>query len=166
MLRVEQLCKRFGDQSVVRELSFALAPGECLGVIGPNGAGKTTTLRMCLGLVAPDSGAIRYTVPGHAQPLQMPADALTIKQHWGVVAQNDTLDPDFTCGENLLVFGRYFGLPDAVIRARIPELLEFASLTHKADAKPAALSGGHELTLCCAPGTIATSQLAPARSTA
>jgi lipooligosaccharide transport system ATP-binding protein len=133
---VEHLSKRFGDNLVVDDLSFAIAPGECLGVIGPNGAGKTTTIRMCLGLAAPDGGSI------HALGLQMPRDALAIKAQIGVVTQMDTLDPDFTCAENLLVYGRYFGMKDAAIRARIPALLEFASLTAKADAKPGQLSGG------------------------
>jgi len=136
LFSVEHLSKRFGDNLVVDDLSFAIAPGECLGVIGPNGAGKTTTIRMCLGLAAPDGGSI------HAFGLQMPRDALAIKAQIGVVTQMDTLDPDFTCAENLLVYGRYFGMKDAAIRARIPALLEFASLTAKADAKPGQLSGG------------------------
>ena len=136
LFSVENLSKRFGDNLVVDDLSFAIAPGECLGVIGPNGAGKTTTIRMCLGLAAPDGGSI------HALGLQMPRDALAIKAQIGVVTQMDTLDPDFTCAENLLVYGRYFGMKDAAIRARIPALLEFASLTAKADAKPGQLSGG------------------------
>jgi lipooligosaccharide transport system ATP-binding protein len=59
-----------------------------------------------------------------------------------VVSQFDTLDPDFTCAENLLVYGRYFGMKDAQIRERIPRLLEFAALSHKADARPGELSGG------------------------
>jgi lipooligosaccharide transport system ATP-binding protein len=130
------LVKRYGDTEVVRDLSFSIAPGECLGVIGPNGAGKTTTIRMCLGLTAPDSGSI------HALGLQMPRDALAIKQQLGVVTQLDTLDPDFSCAENLLVYGRYFGMKDKDIRERIPALLEFASLTSKANAKPGELSGG------------------------
>ncbi len=130
------LSKRYGDQTVVNELSFSIAPGECLGVIGPNGAGKTTTIRMCLGLTAPDQGAIQ------ALGLSMPRDALAIKAQLGVVSQFDTLDPDFTCAENLLVYGRYFGMKDARIRERIPQLLEFAALSHKADARPAQLSGG------------------------
>ncbi len=130
------LVKRYGDTEVVRDLSFSIAPGECLGVIGPNGAGKTTTIRMCLGLTAPDSGSI------HALGLEMPRDALAIKQQLGVVTQLDTLDPDFSCAENLLVYGRYFGMKDKAIKARIPELLEFASLTSKAKAKPGELSGG------------------------
>jgi lipooligosaccharide transport system ATP-binding protein len=130
------LSKRYGDVEVVKDLSFHIAPGECLGVIGPNGAGKTTTIRMCLGLTVPDGGSI------HALGLQMPQDALAIKAQLGVVSQMDTLDPDFSCEENLLVYGRYFGLKDAQIKARIPALLEFASLAHKAHAKPGTLSGG------------------------
>jgi lipooligosaccharide transport system ATP-binding protein len=136
LVRVEHLSKRYGDATVVDDLSFEIGPGECLGVIGPNGAGKTTTIRMCLGLSAPDSGSI------HALGLEMPRDALAIKAQLGVVSQMDTLDPDFSCAENLLVYGRYFGMKDAQIRARIPALLEFASLTSKADAKPGELSGG------------------------
>jgi lipooligosaccharide transport system ATP-binding protein len=136
LFSVRELVKRFGDNEVVRGLSFSIAPGECLGVIGPNGAGKTTTIRMCLGQTAPDSGSI------HAMGLQMPHDARAIKQQLGVVTQMDTLDPDFSCAENLLVYGRYFGLRDKDIKARIPSLLEFASLTSKANAKPGELSGG------------------------
>src|SRR6218665_2220527 len=94
LLQVQNLSKRYGDTAVVQGLSFDIAPGECLGVIGPNGAGKTTTIRMCLGLPAPDGGAI------HANALQMPRDALAIKARWGVVSQMDTLDPDFSCAEN------------------------------------------------------------------
>jgi lipooligosaccharide transport system ATP-binding protein len=72
----------------------------------------------------------------------MPRDALAIKQQLGVVTQLDTLDPDFSCAENLLVYGRYFGMKDKAIKERIPALLEFASLTSKANAKPGELSGG------------------------
>ena len=130
------LIKRYGGSTVVDDLSFDIAPGECLGVIGPNGAGKTTTIRMCLGLTAPDAGSIT------AFDMPMPKEALAIKALMGVVNQNDTLDPDFNCAENLLVYGRYFGMKTADIRARIPQLLEFASLTSKAGSKPGELSGG------------------------
>ncbi|NCN98067.1 MAG: ATP-binding cassette domain-containing protein [Rhodoferax sp.] len=136
ILSVQNLCKHYGHATVVNDLSFHIAPGECLGVIGPNGAGKTTTIRMCLGLTVPDSGSVT------AFGLPMPASALAIKAQLGVVSQMDTLDPDFSCAENLLVYGRYFGMQDAQIRARIPSLLEFASLTAKANAKPGELSGG------------------------
>jgi lipooligosaccharide transport system ATP-binding protein len=130
------LTKRYGSTTVVDALSFHIHPGECLGVIGPNGAGKTTTIRMCLGLTAPDRGEI------HALGLRMPRDALAIKAQLGVVSQFDSLDPDFSCAENLLVYGRYFGLPEQRIRSRIPQLLEFAALSHKAEARPVELSGG------------------------
>jgi lipooligosaccharide transport system ATP-binding protein len=136
LFEARDLSKRYGDATVVDRLSFHIAPGECLGVIGPNGAGKTTTIRMCLGLTEPDVGAIT------ALGLRMPRDALAIKAQIGVVSQFDSLDPDFSCAENLLVYGRYFGLPEQWIRGRIPQLLEFAALTHKAQATPAELSGG------------------------
>ena len=136
LFSVRNLCKRYGDNVVVNDLSFDIAPGECLGVIGPNGAGKTTTIRMCLGQSAPDSGEI------HALGMRMPHDARAIKARLGVVSQMDTLDPDFNLEENILVYGRYFGLKTTAIRTRIPKLLEFASLTHKAKSKPGELSGG------------------------
>ena len=136
LFHASHLLKRYGDTTVVDDLSFEIAPGECLGVIGPNGAGKTTTIRMCLGLTAPDGGEIS------ALGLQMPRDALAIKAQLGVVSQFDTLDPDFSCAENLVVYGRYFGFSKAQVRARVPQLLEFAALSHKADAKPGELSGG------------------------
>ncbi len=142
LVDIQGLTKRYGSAVVVDDLSFEIAPGECLGVIGPNGAGKTTTIRMCLGLTTPDAGAIRYFLNGQEAGLQMPKDALAIKARLGVVSQFDTLDPDFNCAENLQVYGRYFGMPAAQIRARVPGLLEFASLSHKSGSKPGELSGG------------------------
>ena len=135
-LDVRDLRKTYGDQAVVAGLSFAVEPGTCFGLLGPNGAGKTTTLRLCLGLTAPDSG--RITLNGFA----IPADGQQARARVGVVPQFDNLDPDFTCAENLLVFGRYFGLRDADIKGRIPQLLDFAGLGSKADARIATLSGG------------------------
>ena len=142
LFAAQNLYKHYGDATVVNDVSFAIAPGECLGVIGPNGAGKTTTIRMCLGLTAPDSGNVLFYPEGATGPLYMPRDALAIKAQLGVVTQFDTLDPDFTCAENLRVFGRYFGLKGRTMDERVPQLLEFAALTHKADAKPGELSGG------------------------
>jgi len=159
LFEVTHLSKRYGDTTVVNDLSFSIAPGECLGVIGPNGAGKTTTIRMCLGLTSPDSGRIRYFPNGDAASLAMPQDALAIKEQLGIVSQFDSLDPDFSCAENLLVFGRYFGLKDAVIKARIPKLLEFAALTHKADAKLSELSGGMKRRLSLARALVNDPQL-------
>ena len=140
LFQVSRLTKRYGDAVVVDDLSFDIAPGECLGVIGPNGAGKTTTIRMCLGLTAPDAGRIAFH--GRDGELEMPRDALAIKAQLGVVTQFDTLDPDFSCAENLMVYGRYFGFARADIAPRVPQLLEFAALSQKANAKPGELSGG------------------------
>ena len=157
---VKGLSKRYGAATVVNNLSFDIAPGECLGVIGPNGAGKTTTIRMCLGLTAPDAGSISFFAPGQGNAVyQMPQDALAIKERLGIVSQFDSLDPDFSCAENLLVFGRYFGMKDAVIKARIPKLLEFAALTHKADAKLSELSGGMKRRLSLARALVNDPQL-------
>ena len=107
LFEARELSKRYGATEVVKDLSFEIAKGECLGVIGPNGAGKTTTIRMCLGLTVPDHGSIS------ALGMSMPQDALAIKAQLGVVSQFDTLDPDFSCAENLLVYGRYFGMKGA-----------------------------------------------------
>jgi len=153
LFSVQHLVKRYGDATVVNDLSFDIQPGECLGVIGPNGAGKTTTIRMCLGQTAPDGGRI------DAFGLDMPRDALAIKARLGVVSQMDTLDPDFTCAENLLVYGRYFGLKDRDIRPRVPKLLDFAALSHKADAKPGELSGGMKRRLSLARALVNDPQL-------
>ena len=157
LLKIEGLTKRYGSAVVVNDLSFEIAPGECLGVIGPNGAGKTTTIRMCLGLTDPDAGEITFTPGGAA--LRMPQDALAIKDKLGIVSQFDSLDPDFSAAENLLVFGRYFGMKDAVIKERIPKLLEFAALTHKADAKLSELSGGMKRRLSLARALVNDPQL-------
>ena len=154
LLNVENLAKRFGENTVVDDLSFHISAGECLGVIGPNGAGKTTTLRMCLGLTEPDAGSITYF-----ENLAMPKDALAIKGQLGVVAQMDTLDPDFTAEENLLVYGRYFGMKDRDIKVRIAPLLEFGALTSKAKAKPGELSGGMKRRLSLARALINQPQM-------
>ncbi|MBC7215744.1 MAG: ATP-binding cassette domain-containing protein [Burkholderiaceae bacterium] len=142
LFQAQHLRKSYGGQAVVDGLSFHIDAGECLGIIGPNGAGKTTTLRMCLDQATPDAGSVRFVAQPGAAPLYMPRDALAIKAQIGVVAQFDTLDPDFSCAENLRVYGRYFGLGRAVMDARVPQLLEFAALASKAAARPEELSGG------------------------
>ena len=136
LLRIAGLTKRYGEAVVVDDLSLEILPGECLGVIGPNGAGKTTTIRICLGLAGPDAGEIE------AFGLALPAQVREAKKRIGVVSQFDSLDPDFTCAENLRVYGAYFGLARATIDERVPRLLDFAALQSKAGAKPGELSGG------------------------
>ncbi|MEW6165903.1 MAG: ATP-binding cassette domain-containing protein [Pseudomonadota bacterium] len=135
-LVVDNLVKRYGGKPAVDGLSFALERGECFGLLGPNGAGKTTTLRCCLGLVAPDAGAI------HLLGEPVPERAREARARVGVVPQFDNLDPDFSLAENLLVYGRYFGLHDHDIKARIPGLLEFAGLAGKDAGNIRTLSGG------------------------
>jgi lipooligosaccharide transport system ATP-binding protein len=135
-LTVRDLKKSYDGRAAVAGISFELNRGECFGLLGPNGAGKTTTLRCCLGLTAPDSGEI--TLAGEA----VPQNARSARVRVGVVPQFDNLDPDFTAAENLLVYGRYFGLSDAHIKSRIPDLLEFAGLAGKENAGLRTLSGG------------------------
>lgn len=136
IVTVSRLAKHYGATQVVRGLDLAIERGECFGLLGPNGAGKTTTLKMLLGLIEPDAGEIRIF------DTAIPEQARSARQNIGVVPQMDNLDPDFTVTENLLIYGRYFGLPDALINSRIPALLEFAALTSKAQSKITTLSGG------------------------
>jgi lipooligosaccharide transport system ATP-binding protein len=136
VLSVHNLRKSYAGQVVVDGVSITLNKGECYGMLGPNGAGKTTTLRLMLGLIDPDGGELSLL----GQPV--PRNAREARLRVGVVPQADNLDPDFTVAENLLVYGRYFGMKESEIEAAIPALLEFANLSHKRDAKIPTLSGG------------------------
>jgi lipooligosaccharide transport system ATP-binding protein len=136
VLRVDGLRKRYGQQEVVRGLSFSIRRGECFALLGPNGAGKTTTLRCCLGLIEPDGGTIE--VVGE----RVPEAAREARIRVGVVPQMDNLDPDFTVRENLIIYGGYFRLPRQQLDERIPRLLEFAGLAGKASTSIRTLSGG------------------------
>jgi lipooligosaccharide transport system ATP-binding protein len=114
VLQVDGLRKRYGDNEVVRGLSFTIHRGDCFGLLGPNGAGKTTTLRCCLGLIDPDGGSITMVgqpVPKHGREARIRV---------GVVPQMDNLDPDFTVRENLLIYGGYFGLTRDGLEGRLP----------------------------------------------
>ena len=135
-LEVRALRKSYDARQVVDGLDLTLEPGVCFGLLGPNGAGKTTTLRLCLGLTDPDSGEIRML------GLPVPAQAREARMRIGVVPQVDNLDPDFTVRENLLVYGRYFGIAPRKLETRIPSLLEFAGLTAREHARIQTLSGG------------------------
>ncbi len=136
MLNVRGLTKKYGDTEVVRGLDLHVRRGECFGLLGPNGAGKTTTLRLLLGLIEPDSGSIELA------GIPVPLRAREARMKIGVVPQMDNLDPDFSVRENLLAYGRYFGMSKADVAARVPELLDFAGLASKADAQISQLSGG------------------------
>jgi lipooligosaccharide transport system ATP-binding protein len=136
VLSVSGLRKSYGTHEVLCGLDFAIRRGECFGLLGPNGAGKTTTLRCCLGLIDPNAGTI--TLVGEP----VPKAAREARVRVGVVPQMDNIDPDFTVAENLIIYGRYFRMPDALINERIPRLLEFAGLAAKGDASIRTLSGG------------------------
>ncbi|MDH6693930.1 MULTISPECIES: nodulation factor ABC transporter ATP-binding protein NodI [Bradyrhizobium] len=128
--------KSFGDKIIVDELSFSVARGECFGLLGPNGAGKSTIARMLLGMISPDAGKITIL----NEPV--PARARVARMRVGVVPQFDNLELEFTVRENLLVFGRYFGLSARKVETIVPSLLEFARLESKANVRVAHLSGG------------------------
>jgi lipooligosaccharide transport system ATP-binding protein len=134
-------------------VDLAVAPGECFGLLGPNGAGKTTILRLCLGLIQPDAGEIELL----GEPV--PRRAREARARVGVVPQFDNLDPDFTVAENLLVYGRYFGLSPRAVQARIAPLLEFAGLTGRGTAKINTLSGGMKRRLTLARALVNDPQL-------
>lgn len=135
-LVVRNLHKSYDGREVVAGLNFSLRRGECYGLLGPNGAGKTTTLRCCLGLTTPDAGEVMLA------GLPTPEHAREARMNVGVVPQFDNLDPDFTVAENLLVYGRYFGIRDAVLKPKIPALLDFAGLAGKEQTSIRVLSGG------------------------
>jgi lipooligosaccharide transport system ATP-binding protein len=152
-LQARNLRKRFGGEEVVCGVDLDIAAGECFGLLGPNGAGKTTTLKLCLGLTDPDGGSASLL------GLPVPGRAREARARVGVVPQFDNLDPDFTVTENLVVYGRYFGLRDAAIRAQVPALLEFAGLSGKAEARIQTLSGGMKRRLTLARALVNDPQL-------
>ncbi|WP_166866443.1 MULTISPECIES: ATP-binding cassette domain-containing protein [unclassified Salinibacterium] len=130
------LVKRYGDFTAVNGIDFEVAPGESFGLLGPNGAGKSTTMRMV--------GAVSTRTEGSLTVLGLdPNDhGPEIRSRLGVVPQLDNLDNELRVRENLLTYGRYFGLPRHVVAERADELLDFAQLTDRAKAKVDELSGG------------------------
>ena len=133
----EALCKRYGRRQVVTDVAFRLEVGECLGLLGPNGAGKTTTIRMVTCFSPPSGGTL--TVFG----LPMTArNHAAIKARRGIRQQEESLDPDLTVEQNLLVYAGYFGIARTRAVPRVTELLEFAELTEHRTQQIRRLSGG------------------------
>jgi lipooligosaccharide transport system ATP-binding protein len=136
LVRARGLVKRFGSLVAVDAVDFDVRYGEAFGFLGPNGAGKTSTMRI-IGCVSPPSGG-EITVLG----LDPVRDGATIRSRLGVVPQQDTLDFELTVRENLVIYGRYFGLSRKELRTRADELLEFVQLAERADDRVEPLSGG------------------------
>jgi len=136
LVRARGLTKRFGNFTAVDGIDFDLFRGEAFGFLGPNGAGKSSTMRM-LGCVSPPTIGDLTILGG--DPVR---DGAAIRARLGVVPQEDTLDNELTVRENLLVYGRYFGLPRKLINERTDQLLDFVQLTERADDQVDPLSGG------------------------
>ncbi|MER3388396.1 MAG: ATP-binding cassette domain-containing protein [Microcella sp.] len=130
------LTKLYGQVAAVDGIDFEVAPGESFGLLGPNGAGKSTTMRMVGAVSTRTSGelAILGLDPDHHGP--------DIRSQLGVVPQQDNLDQDLRVRDNLLVYGRYFGLPRSLVAERADALLAFAQLADRAKSKVDDLSGG------------------------
>jgi len=130
------LTKRFGSFTAVDAIDVDVARGEAFGFLGPNGAGKTSTMRMIAAVSPATAGTLRILGMDPA------IDGPRIRARLGVVPQEDSLDTELSVEENLLVYGRYFDLPRALLRQRAAELLEFVQLTERARDRVDPLSGG------------------------
>lgn len=142
------LAKRFGDFTAVDGIDFEVRKGESFGLLGPNGAGKSTTMRMVSATALRTSGDLK--ILGKDPNLHGPE----IRAHLGVVPQEGNLDSELTCAENLYVYGRYFGLSRKYLKPKVEELLAFAQLEDKRDAKVDSLSGGMKRRLTIARGLV------------
>jgi lipooligosaccharide transport system ATP-binding protein len=136
LIHARGLTKRFDDLVAVDAVDFDVQRGEAFGFLGPNGAGKSSTMRM-IGCVSPPSGGTLRVLG--LDPVKRGTD---IRARLGVVPQEDTLDMELTVRENMLIYGRYFGLPRHVVHERAERLLEFVQLEERADSKVEPLSGG------------------------
>lgn len=142
------LVKRYGDFAAVDGIDFAVRPGESFGLLGPNGAGKSTVMRMIGGVSQRTAGTLAI------MGLDPERNGPEVRAHLGVVPQQDNLDDELTVRDNLIVYGRYFGLPYSYLRPKSLELLEFAQLTDRADTKVDDLSGGMKRRLVIARGLV------------
>ena len=136
VITASSLTKKYKEFAAVDGISFEVAPGESFGLLGPNGAGKSTTMRMVGAVSTRTSGTL--TILG----LDPNEHGPEIRSQLGVVPQTDNLDMELRVRDNLIVYGRYFGMPAKVIGKRADELLEFAQLGDRAKSKVDDLSGG------------------------
>ncbi|HVV25112.1 MAG TPA: ABC transporter ATP-binding protein [Pseudonocardiaceae bacterium] len=136
MVSATGLVKRFGSFTAVDGIDVEVRQGEAFGFLGPNGAGKSSTMRMIACVSPRSAGDLRVL------GMDPDVDGPRIRARIGVVPQEDLLDQELTVRQNLQVYGRYFGLSRAHVRAKATELLEFAQLTDRADDDVEPLSGG------------------------
>ncbi|MGI9951114.1 ABC transporter ATP-binding protein [Moorellaceae bacterium AZ2] len=144
IVEAQKLVKRYNGFTAVKGIDFTVRARECLGFLGPNGAGKTTTVRMIY-CFTPISGG-KLSVLG----LDVRCHPRAIKAQVGVVPQEDTLDPELTVEENLILYASYFDLPPKIARQRARELMEFTDLQDKARTSVEHLSGGMKRRLAIA----------------
>jgi lipooligosaccharide transport system ATP-binding protein len=136
LIHARGLTKRFGSFTAVDAVDFDVAPAEAFGFLGPNGAGKTSTMRMIGGVSPVTEGTLRVL------GLDPRTHGPEIRARLGVVPQQDTLDTELTVRENLVLYGRYFGLSRAECGRRADELLAFAELSERQNEEVEPLSGG------------------------
>jgi lipooligosaccharide transport system ATP-binding protein len=136
VIAASQLTKKYKDVAAVDGISFEIAPGESFGFLGPNGAGKSTTMRMI--------GAVSTRTGGELSVLGLdPNDyGPEVRSQLGVVPQADNLDMELRVRDNLIIYGRYFGISTRAASRKADELLEFAQLADRAKSKVDDLSGG------------------------
>jgi len=153
VIAARDLTKRYGELAAVDGISFEVPPGEAFGLLGPNGAGKSTTMRLI--------GAVSSRTAGDLRVLGLDPDTHgpEIRSRLGVVPQEDNLDTELRVRDNLIVYGRYFGLPRTLCATRADELLEFAQLADKGRAKVDELSGGMKRRLTIARALINTPRI-------
>jgi ABC-2 type transport system ATP-binding protein len=145
-IRVEALVRQYGTFRAVDDISFAVQPGEVMGLVGPNGAGKTTTLRCLAGIIAPSSG--RVLVAGH----DMQRDPIDAKRALAFIPDEPRLFEHLTVEEHLRFIGRLYGVADA--EARIGPVLAELELTEKRRALSTELSRGMKQKLAIACGLL------------
>ena len=140
----DHLTKRYGDHTVVRDLSFEVARGSVFGFLGPNGSGKTTTIKMLCGLVHPNGG--RGEVDGN----DVVRDSLAVRENIGYMSQQFSLYTDLTVNENLEFYGRAYGLPAARREQRRREVIDLAGIGEYKNRLARELSGGWKQRLALA----------------
>jgi len=148
MIVATNLSKTYGDFKAVDGINFTVRKGESFGLLGPNGAGKSTTMKMIAATSQRTGGdlLILGKDPNKSGP--------EIRAHLGVVPQQDNLDRELKVWENLMIYGRYFGLSRKFLKGKIEELLEFAQLVEKRNNKTEELSGGMKRRLTIARGLV------------